>query len=142
MFGSLLTVGAPAPDFSVTDEKGNAVTLKSIHGAPAVLIFYPGDDTPICTKQLCEIRDGWSEFERRKVRVFGVNGQGQASHESFRKKFDLPFPLLIDKGWRMSRAYGCGMWLVRRTVYVLTPYGHVAFAQRGKPSTTEILAAL
>ncbi|MBM3786180.1 MAG: peroxiredoxin [Acidobacteria bacterium] len=142
MFGELLEVGTVAPDFAAGDENGTVVTLASLKGSPVVLVFYPGDDTRICTAQLCEIRDEWSAFQTLNARVFGVNGQGANSHRRFSQKFGFPFPLLADKGWRMCRAYGCGMLLVKRTVYVIGPDGRIRFAERGKPSTAAIQAAV
>ncbi len=142
MFGSLLKEGTKAPDFSVNDDGGNRLTLAMLRGAPAVLVFYPGDDTSVCTAQLCEIRDNWSTFRKLGARVYGVNGQGERSHRHFIEKHRFPFPLLADSGWHMCRAYGCGFWLVRRTVYVIDANGVIRYAQRGKPSTADILRAV
>jgi len=142
MFGSLLAVGSKAPEFVVLDDGGNKLTLAMLRGAPTVLVFYPGDDTTICTAQLCEIRDNWNAFRQLGARVYGVNGQGQRSHRHFIEKHRFPFPLLADERWRMCRAYGCGFWIVRRTVYVIDDGGVIRYAQRGKPSTAEILNAV
>jgi peroxiredoxin Q/BCP len=142
LFLGPLPIGTPAPPFALQDENDRTVSLESLRGKPAVLVFYPGDDTAICTKQLCAIRDDWSAFKRLGAAVFGINGQGADSHGRFAAKFKLPFPLLVDHHWRMCRAYRAGWGIVIRTVYVLGPTGLVIYAKRGRPSTAEILAAI
>lgn len=142
LFGGPLKLGAQAPPFALIDENERAVTLKSLKGKPIVLVFYPGDDTTICTKQLCEIRDDWAAFKRLGAAVYGVNGQGAEAHGKFAAKYKFPFPLLVDKGWQMSKAYHAGWGIVRRTVYVIGPDGRIIYAQRGKPSTADILSAI
>jgi peroxiredoxin Q/BCP len=142
LFGGPLQVGSQAPPFALTDENERTVTLKSLKGKPVVLVFYPGDDTTICTKQLCEIRDDWAAFKRLGAAVYGVNGQGAKAHGKFAAKYRFPFPLLVDKGWEMSKAYHAGWGVVRRTVYVIGPDGRILYAQRGKPSTADILSAI
>ena len=95
--------GAAAPDFTLTSDSGETVSLSSLRGKPVVLYFYPKDDTPGCTTQACGIRDAWGEFERRGAVVLGVSPDGEASHAKFRDKYDLPFPLLADTGPRHRR---------------------------------------
>ncbi len=142
IFGGPLQVGTLAPPFSLNDENHRTVTLASLKGKPVVLVFYPGDDTAICTKQLCEIRDDWAAFQRKDAAVYGINGQGANAHGKFAAKYRFPFPLLVDQGWHMSRAYNAGWGIVRRTVYVIGPDGRILYAQRGKPSTADILSAI
>ena len=142
LIGGPLQVGSQAPPFALTDENERTVTLKSLKGKPVVLVFYPGDDTTICTKQLCEIRDDWAAFKRLGAAVYGVNGQGAEAHGKFAAKYRFPFPLLVDQGWEMSKAYHAGWGVVRRTVYVIGPDGRILYAQRGKPSTADILSAI
>src|SRR5882762_4416768 len=96
LFSNPLPVGAAAPDFSVPDDTGATVKLSTLRGKNVVLVFYPGDDTHTCTKQLCEFRDLWDQPKMRNVLVYGVNPRGAASHKKFRKKFKFPFPLLVD----------------------------------------------
>jgi len=124
------------------DEHERPVSLKSLKGKPVVLVFYPGDDTAICTKQLCEIRDDWAAFKRLGAAVYGVNGQGANAHGKFAAKYKFPFPLLVDQGWEMSKTYRVGWGVIRRTVYVIGPDGRIVYAQRGKPSTADILSAI
>jgi peroxiredoxin Q/BCP len=142
LFGGPLKVGDQAPPFALTDENERVVTLKALKGKPVVLVFYPGDDTTICTQQLCEIRDDWAAFKRLGAAVYGVNGQGAEAHGKFAAKYKFPFPLLVDHGWEMSKAYHAGWGFVRRTVYVIGPDGRILYAKRGKPSTAEILSAI
>jgi peroxiredoxin Q/BCP len=141
-FGGPLDVGSPAPDFEAEDQTGKKVKLSALRGSPVVLVFYPGDDTPGCTRQLCEFRDRWSAYTAAGVAVFGVNPQGAASHTKFATKFKFPFPILVDQGARIARDYHAGGRLVRRTVYGIGRDGRVAFAQRGMPSPDRVLAAL
>lgn len=144
----MIPVGEPAPDFTLPDEQGHSVTLSSFRGKhPVVLIFYPGDSTYVCTRQLCEVRDSFAEFQAAGAAVLGVNPQGAESHQRFVERYDFPFPLLVDPGNQVARLYrsvlGWGrLSLPNRTVYVIGKDGRVAFARRGKPAPQEILEAL
>ncbi|MDR3719518.1 MAG: peroxiredoxin [Bryobacteraceae bacterium] len=141
-FGGPLNVGSAAPDFEAEDETGKSVKLSALRGTPVVLVFYPGDDTPGCTRQLCEFRDRWSACRDAGAAVFGVNPQGAASHTKFAAKFGFPFPILVDRGGRIASQYRSGGRLVRRTVYAIGADGRVAFAQRGMPAPELVLSAL
>jgi thioredoxin-dependent peroxiredoxin len=140
-FSDPLPPGTPAPDFSLSDEEGRPVALSALKGKSVVLIFYPGDDTPGCTRQLCEFRDRWDAVRARGVAVFGVNPQSTRSHVHFRKKFQFPFPLLVDKGREVAKLYNANGLIVKRTVYLIGPDGVIRFAQRGMPKPSEVLAA-
>ena len=140
LFSEPLAVGSPAPDFSVLDDSGAAVTLSALRGRNVILVFYPGDDTPTCTRQLCEFRDRWDQVNERNVVVYGVNPRGVASHRRFREKFKFPFPLLIDKGQRVGELYKASGLIVKRTVYLIGPDGVIRYAQRGKPAPEDVLA--
>ncbi len=143
---SLVSPGEVAPDFTATTHEGAVVHLADLRGKQrVVLVFYPGDDTPICTKQLCELRDDWSALQSADTIVFGVNPANEAKHAQFAAKYKLPFPLLVDVGSNIAAAYGCSALfglLIRRTVYVIDKQGRVVFAQRGKPAVPAIRAAL
>lgn len=137
-----LPVGSPAPDFSVPDQDGSRVTLSALRGRNVVLVFYPADDTSICTIQLCEFRDHWTQAQARNAVVFGVNPARSTKHQSFREKYKFPFPLLIDEGQKIAKLYQSDGWFVpKRTVYVIGPDGNVRYSKRGKPSPEEVLAA-
>lgn len=116
------------------------VSLEQLRGGNAVLIWYPGDDTRICRRQLCEFRDQWEEARKHDVQVFGINPQGPESHARFREKFRLPFPLLIDRGQKAGRLYRTNGLIVKRTVYLIGPDGVIRYSRRGMPPLEEILA--
>ncbi len=142
LFSKPLPVGTPAPLFTCPDESGNTVSLEDLRGSSVVLIFYPGDSTPTCTRQLCAVRDRWVELQERGVRVFGVNPFSAASHRRFRDKYTFPFPLLVDEGQRVAALYQAnGLW-IKRTVYGIDPEGVICFSERGNPTVKEILAGL
>ncbi len=137
-----LAVGTPAPDFSVPDQDGSRVTLSAFRGKNVVLVFYPADDTSVCTKQLCEFRDRWTDVKAKNAVVFGVNPARSRAHQKFREKYSFPFPLLIDKDQKIAKSYQADGWMVpRRTVYLIGPDGIVRYARRGKPLPEEVLAA-
>ena len=140
-FSDPLPVGAVAPDFTLQDESGKTVSLAELRGRNVVLVFYPGDDTPGCTKQLCQFRDDWSEAKAHGVAVFGVNPQGAQAHAKFRQKFHFPFPLLVDRGQKVAQLYHANGLIVKRTVYLIGPDGNVRFARRGMPKPAEVLEA-
>ena len=141
LFSNPLPVGAAAPDFTLRDEGGNSVQLSALRGANVVLVFYPGDDTPVCRQQLCEFRDRWEQARRGNAQVFGVNPRGVESHRRFRDKFAFPFPLLVDRGQKVAALYNANGWFVKRTVYLIGPDGTIRYARRGKPAPEEVLAA-
>jgi len=99
-------IGDHIPSVSLRDDKGELVDLASLKGQPFVLFFYPKDDTPTCTKEVCFFRDALSEFEKLSCPVFGVSRDDKASHEAFRDKFDLNFPLLTDADGGLCEAMG------------------------------------
>jgi peroxiredoxin Q/BCP len=141
LFSDPLAVGAKAPDFTAPDDQGHEVKLSSLRGKNVVLVFYPGDDTAVCTAQLCEFRDNWDRAKSRNTVVFGVNPGGSASHEKFREKNKLPFPLIVDNGQKVGELYHANGLIVKRTVYLIGPDGVIRYAKRGKPSVQEVLAA-
>ena len=145
MFGWLprnpLPVGTKAPDFMLPTQASKKVELSALRGQSVVLVFYPGDDTTVCTRQLCEFRDQWKDAETRNVLVFGVNPAGDASHRRFRDKYRFPFPILVDERRRIASLYRCGGLIVRRTVYLIGTDGLIRYAMRGKPQVSDVLIA-
>ena len=141
LFSDPLPQGSPAPDFTLSDQDGNAVTLSQLRGKNVVLVFYPGDDTLICTKQLCEFRDTWAYAKQKNALVYGVNPQGTGSKAKFQKKYDFPFPLLSDPGQKVGELYHARGLVVKRTVYLIGPDGVIQYAKRGKPEPAEVLDA-
>ncbi|MGD0500150.1 MAG: peroxiredoxin [Bryobacteraceae bacterium] len=140
LFSPPLPPGTPAPDFTLPDDAGKLVTLSELRGKAVALVFYPGDDTPGCTRQLCELRDAWEALRARGVEVFGINPASARRHRRFREKYRFPFPLLADVGQRTTALYRAnGPW-VKRTVYLVGADGVIRFARRGAPAADEILA--
>jgi thioredoxin-dependent peroxiredoxin len=138
LFSDPLPVGTPAPDFTLADESGNLVTLSALRGREVVLVFYPADDTPGWTKQLCQFRETWTP---NGALIYGINSQDAKKHSAFRKKYRFPFPLLIDKGQKVAKLYHAdGVLVVKRTVYRIDPEGVIRFAQRGMPDPEIVLA--
>jgi peroxiredoxin Q/BCP len=131
----VVSEGEPAPDFTLTSDAGEPVSLSDFRGKPVVLYFYPKDDTPGCTKQACGIRDAYAEFERAGAVVLGVSPDSAAKHVKFKEKYDLPFTLLADPEHEVSETYG--VWGekrymgrtylgVSRTTFLVAPEGTVA----------------
>jgi peroxiredoxin Q/BCP len=141
LFGSPLPVGTPAPGFSLPDQAGRTHKLSALRGRNVVLVFYPGDDTPVCRRQLCEFRDRWDAAAAHHATVLGVNPGGPESHARFREKYHFPFPLLVDKDQKVAGLYKASGLFVNRTVYLIGPDGVIRYSRRGKPSPDEVFAA-
>jgi peroxiredoxin Q/BCP len=122
-------LGSSAPDFTLdgtSPEGRRPYVLSSLRGRPVVLAFYPGDDTPVCTKQLCSYQDDLSRFAEFDALVLGISAQDLGSHERFAAKRGLTFPLLADTDKAVARRYGVlGPFGVRRAVFVLDADGVV-----------------
>jgi peroxiredoxin Q/BCP len=150
----MIEKGRLAPDFTLTSDAGETVTLSQFRGSPVVLYFYPRDDTPGCTTQACGIRDSWDEFEKRGAVVLGVSPDSESSHVKFKQKFGLPFTLLADPDHATAEAYG--VWVekknygktymgVERSTFVIDGDGKLVKAMRKvKPDThaADVLAVL
>lgn len=102
----MLQKGDMAPDFALDSDDGNRVRLADLRGRRVVLYFYPKDDTSGCTKEACGFRDARPQFETQDAVVLGVSPDGVDSHERFRDKYDLNFPLLADSDHSVAEAYG------------------------------------
>jgi peroxiredoxin Q/BCP len=151
-------LGAPAPDFTLqavhlTDgqvERG-PLTLSAQRGRPVVLAFYPGDDTAVCTRQLCAYSSGFGRFAELDAVVWGISAQDLDSHERFARKHDLRMPLLADTEHTVIADYGIGLGSsLRRAVFVIDAAGvlrwkHVALVgltYRGVDTIAEQLRLL
>ena len=150
----MLKIGDLAPDFTLADKNGQAVSLSDFRGKKVVLYFYPKDNTPGCTRQACAFAGAYAEFQNRGVEVIGVSRDSVASHVKFAEKFGLPFVLLSDPDRVAIEAYGvwqekkmCGkvsMGVVR-TTYLIDEQGVIIDVMpRVKPDTNaqEILEKL
>jgi peroxiredoxin Q/BCP len=136
-----LPVSSKAPDFTLPSETGKKVRLSTLRGKNVVLVFYPGDDTLICRRQLCEFRDAWSDLHGKNIVVFGINPQSAESHRGFSARNKFPFPLLVDEGQKVAALYNSDGGMVNRTVYLIGPDGLIRYARRGMPRPEEVLAA-
>jgi peroxiredoxin Q/BCP len=137
-----LPPGTQAPDFTLRDQDGREVTLSKLRGRNVVLVFYPRDATPVCTKQLCEFRDESALTASKNTVVFGVNPGGKRSHAGFHGKQRLTFPLLVDERSQVAKLYHARgpLWTLR-TVYLIDDSGVIRFAERGKPTPADVLSA-
>ena len=133
--GESLTVGMPAPEFSLPSTLGRRVTLSEFRGKRVILYFYPKDDTPGCTMEACGFRDSFPRIESKDAIVLGVSLDDELSHERFAQKFSLPFPLLSDKDAAVSRQYGTykeknlygrSFWGIERTTFIIDKTGRIA----------------
>jgi thioredoxin-dependent peroxiredoxin len=150
----MVSTGQTAPDFTLTSDDGEHISLKALRGKPVVLYFYPKDDTPGCTAQACGIRDSWQKFAERGAVVLGVSPDTPESHVRFREKYGLPFTLLADPDhqvaerygvWVEKKNYGKTYWGIERSTFVIDEDGKVSHVMRRvKPDrhTADALAAL
>lgn len=144
----MLQVNDEAPDFVLNDEEGRPFSLRDHRGEMLLLVFYPGDDTPVCTRQLCDYRDGIEAFEGLGVRVVGISKDGAESHRAFKEKHNLPFTLLSDPDLGVAAAYDSrGLLGMKRSVFLidetgLIRYRHVETLSVFRRAREEIIAAI
>jgi len=98
--------GKKAPDFTAPTDGGGKIKLSDFKGKKVILYFYPKDDTSGCTKEACAFRDGKPNFSRAKAVVLGISRDSAASHDKFKKKYDLNFPLVSDEDGKICAKYG------------------------------------
>jgi len=115
-----LKVGDKAPDFTLPTDGGGKVSLNDLKGKKLVLYFYPKDDTPGCTTEACAFRDALPDFSKVKAAIVGVSKDSVASHDKFKTKFKLPFPLASDEDGKVCEAYDT--W-VEKSMYGKTYMG-------------------
>ena len=144
MAEGLLEVGIEAPPFEAETTDGGRVRLAELLREHAVLLmFYPKDDTPGCTKQMCLARDEGEQYREAGVARFGVNPGSAASHRRFVEKYDLDFPLIVDEGGEIAAAYGVRKegGGVSRATYLVGRDGRIAFARAGTHGADAVLEA-
>jgi peroxiredoxin Q/BCP len=128
----MVELGDEAPDFTLPDQDGNAVTLSELRGKPVVLYFYPKADTPGCTTQACGVRDHGADYEAARAVVLGVSPDPVRKIAKFAEKYTLGFPLLADEDHAVAEVYG--VWVEKsmygrkymgneRTTFVISPDG-------------------
>jgi peroxiredoxin Q/BCP len=125
-------VGDPAPDFTLPGTGGRDYTLAEYRGQPVVLVFYPGDDTPVCTKQLNSYNDDLEQFGELNAQVLGISAQDVTSHDAFAAKHGFGFPLLADTDKAVAGRYGTlgPIGFPRRSVFIVDADGVVRYAHR------------
>ncbi|GIP21222.1 peroxiredoxin [Paenibacillus sp. J22TS3] len=142
----MLSVGALAPAFRADSTKGTIDLAEVMGRQPIVLIFYPMDDTPGCTKQLCAVRDAEPSYAGYGALVLGVNPGTLESHQKFAAKHNYDFPLIADVDGRIRHLYEVGKTLgfltQQRIVYIIGLDGRIVYAEKGLRPTEEILSAL
>lgn len=116
----MIALGSKAPEFSLPDQHGKTVSLSDFKGKKVLLVFYPGDNTPVCTAQLCSYRDNFSAFEQAGVQVLGISTDKPESKKNFAEKYHFPFPILSDKDKTVSKQYDAlSFFGVSQRAYVL-----------------------
>jgi peroxiredoxin Q/BCP len=102
----MLQEGDKAPEFSAMTDSGEEVSLKDLRGKKVVLYFYPKDNTSGCTREACDFRDNLARIKRKGALVYGVSPDSEKSHQNFKTKYELTFPLIVDSDRKISEAYG------------------------------------
>lgn len=129
-----LKIGDKAPNFTVTDQNNNPITLSDYIGKKVVLYFYPKDNTPGCTNQACNLRDNFDMLTNKGYIILGVSTDTQQKHQNFIKKFDLPFTLLADTekivhnlydSWKEKQMYGKKYMGTVRTTFIINEEGNI-----------------
>ena len=145
-----MQTGNEAPDFTLADGDGKSWKLSDQRGKTVVLLFYPGDNTPVCTRQMCSVRDHWSEYQATGAEVVGISTDTVESHQGFAEKHSLPLRLLSDPDGKLSAAYGMKSWLPGRSargVVVIDKEGKIAYSKVQplslfRPADEDVLAAI
>ena len=140
----------PAPDFTLKDGNGDRWRLSDHRGKVVVLLFYPGDETPICTRQMCSVRDRWDDYVATGAEVVGISSDSVESHQKFAAHHNLPLRLLSDSEGTASRLYGARSLIpgkVARSVFVIDAQGvlrHSDVRPLGlfKPKDDDTIAAI
>ena len=145
-----MNIGDTAPEFTLTDGNGDSWTLSDHKDKTVVLLFYPGDDTPVCTKEMCSVRDHWSEYQATGAEVVGISTDTVESHDKFADKYSLPLRLLSDEHGEVRDKYGAKSLLPGRTAraeFVIDPQGNLAYQKVRpiglfRPSDEDVLNAI
>ena len=150
----MLEVGMKAPEFTLNDKDGKAVSLSDFKGKKVVLYFYPKDSTPGCTRQACAFAGAYDVYKEMGVEVIGISKDSMKSHQNFANKYELPFILLSDPElqaiqaydvWKEKKLYGKVSMGVVRTTYVIDEEGVIEHVMpKVKPDTNaeDVLAYL
>lgn len=143
-----IKVGTNAPNFQLPADDGTRFELASRKGQKVLLVFYPGDETPVCTAQLCDYRDGIESFSDLGVEVIGISKDSALSHQRFKAKRDLPFLLLTDANLLVAKTWGAaGVMGMKRAVFLIDEeqvvrYAHVEALALFRRSADELLSVI
>ena len=143
-------IGQPTPDFTLKDGDGNDWRLSEQRGKTVVLLFYPGDETPVCTKQMCSVRDRWEDYAATGAEVVGISTDSVESHRKFAEHHSLPLRLLSDPDRKVAEMFGAKSWLPgrsARSVIVIDSAGRVRHNKAQplslfRPKDDEVLEAI
>ena len=143
-------MGDPAPDFTLRDGNGDEWCLSDFSGRTTVLLFYPGDETPVCTRQMCSLRDRWQDYKATGAEVVGVSANTIESHKKFAEHYNLPLRLLADAGGKVSKLYDAMSIFPGRTarsVFVIDANGIIRYRDVRRvglfrPKDEDIIAAI
>jgi peroxiredoxin len=131
-----VSVGEEAPDFELRDEANQQVRLSELRGTPVVLVFYPLDFSPICTNELCAIRDDYSAFEDKGAKVFGISRDSTWTHRAFKEQQGFSHSLLADMKGDVARLYGCwneAAGIAERLTVVVDAGGVIRYVRHNPP---------
>jgi len=143
-------VGAAAPEFTLKDGNGDDWRLADKRGKVVVLLFYPGDETPICTRQMCSVRDRWEDYATTGAEVVGISTDSVESHKKFAEHHELPLRLLSDAAGEVANLYGAHSLIpgkVARSVFVIDANGIIRYRDVRplglfRPKDDEVIAAI
>ena len=141
-------VGNAAPDFELKDESGKPWRLSEQKGKVVAMIFYPRDETPVCTKQMCSMRDRWADYESTGAEVVGISIGTVDSHKKFAEHHGLPQRLLADERGVVTKLYKMNSLLgvSQRAVVVIDPNGLISYRKTVipifRPSDDEVISAI
>lgn len=145
-----MKIGDEAPDFTLKDGEGRDWQLSDFRGKTVVMIFYPADNSPVCTKQLCSIGENWEKYQKTGAEVVGISTDSVETHQGFSQKFNFPFPLLADENGEVIEKYAVKSWIPGRSaraVVVIDKHGKIAHYQVQpisliRPKDDEVLNAI
>jgi peroxiredoxin Q/BCP len=143
-------VGDLAPDFALKDAEGQEWKLSDQRGKTVLLLFYPGDNTPICTKQMCSVRDNWADYKATGAETVGISTDSVSSHKKFGEKYDLPLRLLADEKGEVTKLFDVKSWLPKRSaraVFVIDKNGIIRYRKVQplsikQPKKSDVLEAI
>jgi thioredoxin-dependent peroxiredoxin len=142
--------GSAAPDFALPDDDGVTWRLSDQRGKVVVLLFYPGDETPICTRQMCSVRDRWEDYTATGAEIVGISTNSVESHKAFAEHHELPLRLLADTDGKVAELYGAQSLIpgkVARSVFVINAQGVITYRDVRplglfKPKDDDTIAAI